>query len=134
MIAVLKNHDHYPAHYLLHLLHGAEIVGYKHPGPRDAPACGTGSTPTLSLLPRLPRNRMTTGQPAGCLRGQVRRQREDRMRISNSPKPGKSSTSTVAPMPWPRSWSSPAWKNARIAWPCSLGPPTTAPAPQESCG
>jgi hypothetical protein len=33
MAAVLKNHDHYPVHYLLHLLHGAEIVGYKHPDP-----------------------------------------------------------------------------------------------------
>jgi hypothetical protein len=31
MVAVLKSHDHYPVHYLLHLLHGAEIVGYKHP-------------------------------------------------------------------------------------------------------
>ena len=31
MIAVLKNHDHYPLHYLMHLLHGSEIVGYKHP-------------------------------------------------------------------------------------------------------
>jgi len=31
MIAVLKNHDHYPVHYIMHLLHGSEIVGYKHP-------------------------------------------------------------------------------------------------------
>ncbi len=31
MRAVLTNHDHYPVHYLLHLMHGAEIVGYKHP-------------------------------------------------------------------------------------------------------
>jgi hypothetical protein len=31
MIAVLENHDHYPVHYLLHILHGAEIIGYKHP-------------------------------------------------------------------------------------------------------
>jgi hypothetical protein len=33
MKAVLKNHDHYPVHYIMHLLHGAEIVGYKHPDP-----------------------------------------------------------------------------------------------------
>jgi hypothetical protein len=32
MVAVLKNHDHYPIHYLLHLMHGAEIIGYKWPG------------------------------------------------------------------------------------------------------
>jgi hypothetical protein len=31
MVAVLKNHDHYPVHYLMHLMHGAEIIGYKHP-------------------------------------------------------------------------------------------------------
>jgi hypothetical protein len=31
MTDVLKNHDHYPVHYILHLLHGAEIVGFKHP-------------------------------------------------------------------------------------------------------
>lgn len=31
MDAVLKNHDHYPIHYILHLAHGAEIIGYKHP-------------------------------------------------------------------------------------------------------
>lgn len=31
MRAVLENHDHYPVHYLLHLAHGAEIIGYKHP-------------------------------------------------------------------------------------------------------
>ena len=31
MLAVLKNHDHYPVHYLLHLTHGSEIIGYKHP-------------------------------------------------------------------------------------------------------
>ncbi len=31
MIAVLKNHDHYPVHYIMHLAHGTEIIGYKHP-------------------------------------------------------------------------------------------------------
>ncbi len=31
MRAVLSNHDHYPVHYLLHLTHAAEILGYKHP-------------------------------------------------------------------------------------------------------
>jgi len=36
MVAVLTNHDHYPVHYLLHLLHGAEIVGYCHPEPAVA--------------------------------------------------------------------------------------------------
>ena len=33
MIAVLKNHDHYPVHYVMHLMHGSEIVGYKCPAP-----------------------------------------------------------------------------------------------------
>jgi len=33
MVAVLKNHDHYPVHYLLHLMHGSEIIGYKCPAP-----------------------------------------------------------------------------------------------------
>lgn len=33
MVAVLKNHDHYPVHYLLHLMHGAEIIGCQ---PRSA--------------------------------------------------------------------------------------------------
>lgn len=31
MVAVLKNHDHYPIHYILHIIHSAEIIGYKHP-------------------------------------------------------------------------------------------------------
>ncbi len=31
MVAVLKNHDHYPIHYIMHLMHGSEIIGYKHP-------------------------------------------------------------------------------------------------------
>lgn len=31
MYALLKNHDHYPWHYLAHLVHASEIVGYKHP-------------------------------------------------------------------------------------------------------
>ena len=31
MVAVLKDHDHYPVHYIMHLLHGAEIIGYHHP-------------------------------------------------------------------------------------------------------
>ena len=29
--AFRKNCDHYPAHYLGHLLHSIEIIGYKHP-------------------------------------------------------------------------------------------------------
>lgn len=33
MIAVLKSHDHYPVHYIMHLLHGSEIIGYKWPEP-----------------------------------------------------------------------------------------------------
>jgi hypothetical protein len=33
MVAVLKNHDHYPVHYIMHLMHGAEIIGYKHSDP-----------------------------------------------------------------------------------------------------
>lgn len=28
---VLKNCDHYPQHYLAHLLHAAEVIGYKKP-------------------------------------------------------------------------------------------------------
>lgn len=36
MTAVLRNHDHYPVHYLMHLLHGAEIIGYKHPDQHTA--------------------------------------------------------------------------------------------------
>lgn len=31
MIAFLKNCDHYPQHYVSHLMHAAEILGYKHP-------------------------------------------------------------------------------------------------------
>lgn len=31
MLAVLSSHDQYPVHYIMHLLHAAEIVGYKHP-------------------------------------------------------------------------------------------------------
>jgi hypothetical protein len=29
MVAFLKNCDHYPQHYVSHLMHAAEIVGYK---------------------------------------------------------------------------------------------------------
>lgn len=28
---VIKSHDHYPIHYLLHFLHAVEIMGYKMP-------------------------------------------------------------------------------------------------------
>jgi hypothetical protein len=31
MIAFLKNCDHYPQHYVSHLMHAAEVVGYKRP-------------------------------------------------------------------------------------------------------
>lgn len=31
MEKVLKNFDHYQIHYILHLIHAAEIIGYKHP-------------------------------------------------------------------------------------------------------
>lgn len=31
MNAFRKNLDHYPHHYVMHFVHGAEIVGYKHP-------------------------------------------------------------------------------------------------------
>ncbi len=34
MAAVLTNHDHYPIHYIMHLMHATEIVGYKHPDER----------------------------------------------------------------------------------------------------
>lgn len=30
MVAVLTNHDHYPIHYLMHMMHGSEIIGYKY--------------------------------------------------------------------------------------------------------
>lgn len=33
MVAILKNLDHYPIHYIMHLMHGSEIVGYKWPNP-----------------------------------------------------------------------------------------------------
>lgn len=36
MTAVLRDHDHYHIHYLLHLMHGAEIIGYKHPDQHTA--------------------------------------------------------------------------------------------------
>ncbi len=31
MVAVLHSHDQYPCHYIMHLLHATEIIGYKHP-------------------------------------------------------------------------------------------------------
>ena len=31
MIAVLSSHDEYPIHYIMHLLHATEIIGYHHP-------------------------------------------------------------------------------------------------------
>ena len=33
MVAVLKNHDHHPMHYMMHLMHGSEIIGDKWPEP-----------------------------------------------------------------------------------------------------
>jgi len=30
---VIRNHDHYPVHYIMHFLHAAEIVGACHPEP-----------------------------------------------------------------------------------------------------
>jgi hypothetical protein len=33
MRAVLTNRDHYPIHFIMHLMHGSEIVGYKWPDP-----------------------------------------------------------------------------------------------------
>lgn len=29
MDSIISNHDHYPHHYLMHLIHAAEIIGYK---------------------------------------------------------------------------------------------------------
>jgi hypothetical protein len=37
MVAVLSSHDQYPVHYIMHLLHATEIIGYKHPD-RDVAA------------------------------------------------------------------------------------------------
>ncbi len=31
MVAVLRSHDQYPVHYIMHLLHATEIIGYCHP-------------------------------------------------------------------------------------------------------
>ncbi len=31
MKAVLASHDQYPVHYIMHLLHATEIIGYHHP-------------------------------------------------------------------------------------------------------
>lgn len=31
MIAFLKNCDHYPQHYVSHLMHASEVIGYKKP-------------------------------------------------------------------------------------------------------
>jgi len=31
MRPVLKSHDHYPVHYITHLMYAAEIIGYKWP-------------------------------------------------------------------------------------------------------
>jgi len=31
MTDVLRSHDQYPVHYVMHLLHATEIIGYKHP-------------------------------------------------------------------------------------------------------
>ena len=33
MLAFSKNHDHYPSHYVGHLVLTAEIIGYKKPSP-----------------------------------------------------------------------------------------------------
>lgn len=33
MVAVLKSLDHYPAHYIMHVLHATEIIAYKWPAP-----------------------------------------------------------------------------------------------------
>lgn len=35
-IAYRKNLDHYPHHYVMHVIHAIEIIGYKHPNPRVA--------------------------------------------------------------------------------------------------
>lgn len=32
--AFRKNLDHYPHHYVMHVVHAIEIIGYKHPDPR----------------------------------------------------------------------------------------------------
>ncbi len=36
MVAVLSSHDQYPVHYIMHVLHATEIIGYKHPDDRVA--------------------------------------------------------------------------------------------------
>lgn len=30
-VAFWEDHDHYPHHFIMHLLHCAEVIGYKHP-------------------------------------------------------------------------------------------------------
>lgn len=36
MRAFLRSFDHYPNHYVMHLMHAAEVVGYHHPAPLSA--------------------------------------------------------------------------------------------------
>jgi hypothetical protein len=36
MREVLRSHDQYPVHYIMHVLHATEIIGYKHPDDRVA--------------------------------------------------------------------------------------------------
>ena len=66
MISVLKNHDHYPIHYIMHLMHGAEIIGYKWPAPgrRFLAMVLREAGP---MLPPQRRNRNTIGRPTGRL-------------------------------------------------------------------
>jgi len=32
-----KNLDHYPHHYVMHVIHAIEIIGYHHPNPETSP-------------------------------------------------------------------------------------------------
>lgn len=38
-VAFLQNFDHYPVHYVLHLMHAVEIIGYYHPNKGCAYYC-----------------------------------------------------------------------------------------------
>jgi hypothetical protein len=35
----VHDHDHYPMHWLIHIVHAFEILGYKHPDPKHRLCC-----------------------------------------------------------------------------------------------
>ena len=64
MVAVLSSHDEYPVHYIMHLLHATEIIGYKHPDNLVNARGGNGSTATSAsafILTTKPKGNWTNG-------------------------------------------------------------------------